>query len=88
MATTRVSSKGQVIIPKAVRDALNVTPGTELEVEQHPEGVLLKIIAPSKRYTIDDLYGFLKYHGPPKTIKDMKKGIDLMMRERWERKKG
>ena len=41
-AQTRVSTKGQVILPKAIRDRRNWTPGTELTIEDKPEGVLLK----------------------------------------------
>jgi len=32
METTRLTSKGQVVIPKAIRDRLKVMPGTELAV--------------------------------------------------------
>jgi len=35
---TRVSSKGQMIIPKRVREALGLKQGTELAVELLPEG--------------------------------------------------
>lgn len=41
-ATTRVSTKGQVILPKAVRVKRNWPAGAELVVEDTPEGVLLK----------------------------------------------
>ena len=40
--TTTLSTKGQVILPKALRDALDWKPGTRLVVENTPEGVLLK----------------------------------------------
>ena len=40
-AKTRVSTKGQVILPKAIRDKHNWKPGTELNVEETPNGVLL-----------------------------------------------
>lgn len=38
MEHTRVSSKGQMIIPKRVREALGLKKGTELAVELLPEG--------------------------------------------------
>jgi antitoxin PrlF len=44
MATT-VTSKGQVTIPKAVRDRLNIKPGNKVEFELAPDGriVLVKV---------------------------------------------
>ena len=45
MQTTRVSSKGQVTIPKGLRDARHWGSGTRLEVQGTPEGVLLKPVA-------------------------------------------
>jgi len=44
MATT-VTSKGQVTIPKEVRDALNIQPGTRVEIEPsgNGEAVLRKV---------------------------------------------
>ncbi len=49
--TTRVSTKGQVILPKAVRQRRHWGPGTRLLVEETPDGVLLKaapIFAPTR----------------------------------------
>ena len=42
MQTMLLSSKGQVIIPKAVREARRWSPGTRLTVQETREGVLLK----------------------------------------------
>src|SRR5574337_2009279 len=41
-ATTTVSTKGQIILPKAIRDEKNWEPGARLVVESTPEGVLLR----------------------------------------------
>jgi AbrB family looped-hinge helix DNA binding protein len=41
-ATTTLSTKGQVILPKAIRAARRWGPGTRLVVEETAEGVLLK----------------------------------------------
>lgn len=49
-STTRISSKGQVIIPKALRDANHWTAGTALVVEQTPDGIMLRPVAgPAKQ---------------------------------------
>jgi AbrB family looped-hinge helix DNA binding protein len=47
MATT-VTSKGQVIIPKPVRDRLGIEPGSMVEFELAPDGrvVLVKVAGP------------------------------------------
>jgi AbrB family looped-hinge helix DNA binding protein len=49
MPTTTLSSKGQVIIPKTLRVAKRWGPGTQLEVRDTPEGVLLRPAAPAKK---------------------------------------
>ena len=49
MQTTLLSSKGQVIIPKAVREARRWNPGTRLTVQETHEGVLLKPAAPPEK---------------------------------------
>lgn len=46
--TTRLSAKGQVVIPKDVRDAQGWLPGTEFEVVERPDGVLLRATAPAR----------------------------------------
>lgn len=89
MEKTRMSSKGQIVIPKSVREAHGWGEGTEFTVEDGADGVRLRA---SKRAlfpptTIDEVIGCLKYDGPPRTIEDMQRGIDEALRERWERKR-
>ena len=53
METTKLSSKGQVVLPKSVRDAQSLSlPGTEFAVEEVSEGILLRPLRPfaSTRY--------------------------------------
>lgn len=86
MDTTRLSSKGQVIIPKAVREAHGWAEGLEFVIEDLPDGIVLR---PAKLFPatkVEDVYGCLSYTGEPKTIDEMKRGIDEGRRERWERK--
>ena len=72
---TKLSTKGQVILPKAIRDKHRWKPGTELDIEDRPEGVLLKAGNRKKTGSILDLAGMLKYDGPSRTIEEMDAGI-------------
>lgn len=80
METTKLSTKGQVIIPKIVRLHQNWEIGQELVVVETEDGVLLKPKRPFLNTTLKDVAGILKFEGKPKTIEDMdaaiKKGIE------------
>jgi AbrB family looped-hinge helix DNA binding protein len=69
--TTVVSTKGQVILPKAIRDRRHWSAGTRLTVEDTAEGVILKpapLFAPT---TIDEVFGALRHDGPPLSPEEM-----------------
>lgn len=85
METTRLSSKGQVIIPKSVRDARGWEAGTELIVEEHPEGVLLRSHRVFATTRIEDVAGSLKRGGPPKSLREMDEAIEAEARRRWKK---
>ena len=82
---TRLSTKGQVILPKTIRDKRRWKPGMELDIEDRPEGVLLKANKSKKKGSILDLAGILKYDGPPKTIEEMNAAIIDEVRRRHAR---
>lgn len=48
MATTTVSSKGQVVIPRALREKYRLTSGTRLEVAESDAGLVLAPLNPSR----------------------------------------
>lgn len=80
--TTIVSTKGQVILPKAIRDHRRWKPGTRLTVEETADGVLLKpapLFSPTR---IEDVFGCLKYDGPARTIEEMDAAITEEARAR------
>jgi AbrB family looped-hinge helix DNA binding protein len=52
MQTTVLSSKGQVIIPKQLRDAHRWRAGTQLEVQDTAEGVLLKPVVNANKTSL------------------------------------
>jgi AbrB family looped-hinge helix DNA binding protein len=83
MTKTRLSSKGQVIIPKAVRERHGWRPGVELEVEDQGDVVVLRPANPFPPTTIEEVYGCLKYDGPPFTVEEMHEGIEREARRMW-----
>jgi AbrB family looped-hinge helix DNA binding protein len=86
MVRTRLSSKGQVIIPKALRDAYNWRPGQEFVVIDTGDGLMLKVSRPFKETRLEDVAGILQYDGPPKSLEEMEqaieKGVKEMVRDR------
>ena len=67
----RVSSKGQLVLPKEIRDRRGLTEGAELEIEEVADGVLLRLVRGARAVTASELLGCTRYHGPPKTLAQM-----------------
>ena len=82
METTRLSSKGQLILPKSVRDARCWLPGTEFEIEETPDGVLLRPLKPFAPTRLKDVIGSTGYAGPAKTVEEMDEAIRLAVKKR------
>ena len=76
---TRVSSKGQIVIPKDVRDRLHIAAGDRLEVVERPDGVLLRKNAAKSGKTFEECVAIIrqaiKYDGPPVSIEEMNESI-------------
>lgn len=85
METTRLSTKGQIVLPKSIRQKRAWEAGTEFTVEETNDGVVLRLIKPLSKVTLDDVFGRLKYRGKPKTIAEMDEGIRREVIRRHER---
>jgi AbrB family looped-hinge helix DNA binding protein len=83
--TTTLSTKGQVILPAAVRRRMNWNAGARLMVEETPDGVLLKSGPLFPATTPEQVFGCLRYRGEPKTLEDMQEGIAAEVRRRHAR---
>ncbi|MCK1341746.1 AbrB/MazE/SpoVT family DNA-binding domain-containing protein [Bradyrhizobium sp. 38] len=83
--TTAVSTKGQVVLPKAIRDELSWRAGTQLTIENTPDGVLPKpsSLFPAARSA--DVFASLPYRGKPKSVAEMEAGIAAEARRRHAR---
>ncbi|HEX3917218.1 MAG TPA: AbrB/MazE/SpoVT family DNA-binding domain-containing protein [Caulobacteraceae bacterium] len=83
---TKLSTKGQVVLPKEVRRRLKWEPGAELVIEETREGVILKRANPLPPMEVDDVYGMLHRPGmKPITIEEMNEGIVAEARRRHAR---
>ena len=75
METTRLSHKGQVVIPKQVREAHGWEPGVEFVVEDMHDGIWLKPLKPYRESKITEVLGCLNYKGPKRSLRDMDSAI-------------
>jgi AbrB family looped-hinge helix DNA binding protein len=85
MDTTRLSSKGQIILPKTVREAHHWAPGTDFLVEDTGDGVLLRPIKTGQPTRLEDVVGCLPVKGSPRSIEDMDAAIAAELRDRRDR---
>lgn len=73
--TTRLSSKGQVVIPKHLRDGHQWRAGQEFLVVETEQGILLKAKRPFPPAELDEVAGSLPYDGPGKSVEEMEEAI-------------
>ncbi len=73
--TTTVSTKGQVILPSAIRQRREWGAGTRLTVEETAEGVLLKPAPAFAETRSAAVFGSLPHKGKPKTLDEMEAGV-------------
>ncbi|HYW15279.1 MAG TPA: AbrB/MazE/SpoVT family DNA-binding domain-containing protein [Allosphingosinicella sp.] len=85
-ATTKLSAKGQVVIPAGVRRELGLKPGQKLQVRKAGDGVMLTPIQEKSGRSTDELIAELRkiytHKGPPASLEDMDRAIDRMFAER------
>lgn len=73
--TATISTKGQVVLPKALRDRLKWTAGTRVVFEESGNGMMIRMESQYRRTKMAEVYGILNYVGPPKTIEEMDAGV-------------
>ena len=85
MDTTRLSSKGQIVLPKAVRESRKWPPGTEFRIEVFEDGIVLRPVKPFPAARLEDVAGSIRYEGPARTLEDMERAIGEGVKERRDR---
>lgn len=83
-AQTKLSAKGQVVIPKNVREKLGLVEGTVFDVVVGGNEVILRKSKPglatsaeeAVAQAVRDIRAVYRYDGPPVSLKDMKRAIE------------
>ncbi len=70
--TTTISTKGQLVIPAEIREALNLKPGTRIVVSRQRNHIVLR---PVNKQLVDELRG-ITAGGPS--------GTEMLLKERRE----
>jgi AbrB family looped-hinge helix DNA binding protein len=83
MGTIKLSRKGQVIIPKALRETYNWQAGLEFMVIDTGDGILLKPVQNFAATTLEQVAGCLAYKGPSKSVDDMDRAVQRGVLEAW-----
>lgn len=85
MPSATMTSKGQITVPKAVRDLLKVGPGDRLGFRIREDGGI-ELVA--ETVDLRSLIGMLKHHaepGRPITVEDMDEAIGQAVVEEFDR---
>ena len=88
---TKLSAKGQIVIPKDVRDRMRLQVGEAFDVVERENEVVLRRrngrrATPAAQAVADavrEIQSFYRYEGPPVSLEDMKSGIEQAIKEKW-----
>lgn len=72
MSIGTMTSKGQITIPKDVREALGLTPGSKVSFAKNADG---DFVLSTTRASLMDLEGRLQHTGPPISLDEMEHAI-------------
>ena len=72
MSTLLVSSKGQIVLPAAMRRRLGLSAGAKLEVLEEADGLKLRVVRSVPKSDLTGLAGMVKAPsgGAPRRLKD------------------
>jgi AbrB family looped-hinge helix DNA binding protein len=83
-AQTRLSAKGQVVIPKDVRDRLGLVEGTVFDVVERDKGEPSGEEAVAN--AVQEIRSFYRYEGPPLSLADMDRAVAKAVHNKFVRK--
>lgn len=72
MGAVLVSTKGQIVLPVNVRNALGIKPGMRVNVSLEGKKATLTVASAKKTVALADIQTLLKYDGPTVPISAMR----------------
>jgi AbrB family looped-hinge helix DNA binding protein len=72
MSAVLISTKGQIVLPVAVRKALGLKPGMRVNVKLDGKGARLTPAPAKKTVSLQEIQSLLKYEGPVVKVSDMR----------------
>jgi AbrB family looped-hinge helix DNA binding protein len=85
MQTTRLSTKGQIVLPTAIRVSRAWGPGTEFTVEETGDGILLRPAGRFPAARLDEVAGCLRVGRKPKVPGAMRAAVEREVNRRHDR---
>ncbi len=84
--SVRLSTKGQLVIPREIRDRHGWSEGMELVMADQGDSVILRPVRRFPETRLEDLVGCTGYQGPALSLDEMEAGIARGVQERQERR--
>jgi AbrB family looped-hinge helix DNA binding protein len=72
MGAVLISTKGQIVLPIAVRKALGLTPGMRVNVKVQGKSAQITPASAKKTVSLKEIQSLLKYDGPKVNVSEMK----------------
>lgn len=72
MSAVLISTKGQIVLPAAVRKALGLRPGMRVNVKVEGKSAKLTPAPAKKTTTVEEIAALLKYTGPVVPVRAMR----------------
>jgi len=85
METTRLSSKGQIVLPKNIRASRSWGPGTRFTIEETRDGILLRPASYFPATDLEEVAGCLRSKRKPKTVAQMRTASEREVIRRHDR---